>query len=388
MARIPSLAGYSGDANFQGGTSTALSQVVTIAQGPYGKVVPTALNFGSVLLGQTSPTKLAALSNTGLTQLTVSNISISGAFSLSNNSCNNGVKPQTHCNVSVAFTPTALGTQTGTLTFTDNAPDSPQTVSLTGTGSNMATTTTTLASSPRPSSYGQAVTFTAKVTSIVGAPPNGETVSFMEGPAVLGTGSLTDGSASFTSSALSVGPSTVTAVYGGELQIRRQHIEYRDADCEQGRKHDHAGFVVEPVGQSVTFTASVKPQFSGTPTGTVTFKNGTATLATVALSGGVAKYTTAKLAVGTEPITAVYSDSSSFTTNSSGTLSQVVNQAGTTTTLISSLDPSKFGQSVTFTATLKPQFSGTPAGTVTFKDGTTTLDTGALSSGINSPLQR
>ena len=51
-------------------------------------------------------------------------------------------------------------------------------------------TTTVISSSPNPSKYGQAVAFTATVTSSVGAPPNGETVTFMKGKTVLGTGTL------------------------------------------------------------------------------------------------------------------------------------------------------------------------------------------------------
>ncbi len=77
-------------------------------------------------------------------------------------------------------------------------------------------TTTTLTSSPNPSTYGQAVTFTAKVTSKLGAPPDGETVSFMKGKTVLGTGTLSGGSAKFTTSALLVGTTSVTAVYPGD----------------------------------------------------------------------------------------------------------------------------------------------------------------------------
>jgi len=134
-------------------------------------------------------------------------------------------------------------------------------------------------------------------------------------------------------------------------------------------------------GQSVTFTATVSSS-SGTPTGSVTFKDGTTTLATVALSAGVAKYTTATLAVGTHSITAVYGGSTTFSTSTSAAVSQVVNKATTTTALASSLNPSTHGQSVTFTATVKPQYTGTPAGTVTFKDGTTTLGTITLSAGV------
>jgi len=77
-------------------------------------------------------------------------------------------------------------------------------------------TTTTLTSSPNPSTHGQAVTFTAVVASGTGVPPNGATVSFMKGAKVLGTGSLTSGSASFTTAKLPVGTDSITATYGGD----------------------------------------------------------------------------------------------------------------------------------------------------------------------------
>jgi len=77
-------------------------------------------------------------------------------------------------------------------------------------------TTTTLTSSPNPSTYGQAATFTAVVTSSVGTPPDGEAVSFLKGKMVLGTGTISGGSASFTLSTLKVGTTSVRAVYGGD----------------------------------------------------------------------------------------------------------------------------------------------------------------------------
>jgi uncharacterized repeat protein (TIGR03803 family) len=79
-----------------------------------------------------------------------------------------------------------------------------------------ATTTTALSSSPNPSQSGQAVTFTAVVASTFGTQPDGETVSFMKGKTVLGTGTLSGGSATFTTSTLKVGTTSVTAVYGGD----------------------------------------------------------------------------------------------------------------------------------------------------------------------------
>jgi hypothetical protein len=78
---------------------------------------------------------------------------------------------------------------------------------------------TTLSSTPNPSSFEQPVTFTAKVTSTAGTPSKGETISFMAGSTVLGTGTLNNGSASFVTSALPVGATSVTAVYANDSQF-------------------------------------------------------------------------------------------------------------------------------------------------------------------------
>jgi hypothetical protein len=77
--------------------------------------------------------------------------------------------------------------------------------------------------------------------------------------------------------------------------------------------------------QSVTFTAHVIPSIgeTGTPTGTVTFKNGSATLGTVTLSGGAASITT-KLTAGTHQIVANYSGNSTYNPTHSTTLTIVV----------------------------------------------------------------
>jgi uncharacterized repeat protein (TIGR03803 family) len=79
-----------------------------------------------------------------------------------------------------------------------------------------AATAVTLASSPNPSTYGQPVTFIATVTSTKGAPPDGEAITFLNGKTVLGTGTLAGGSAGFTTSALRVGSTSVTAMYEGD----------------------------------------------------------------------------------------------------------------------------------------------------------------------------
>ena len=136
-------------------------------------------------------------------------------------------------------------------------------------------------------------------------------------------------------------------------------------------------------GQSVTFTATVTG--AGTPTGSVTFLDGSTTLGSGTLNGsGKATFVISTLAVGPHSITAVYGGNSTFSGSTSPVLTETVNKANTTTALIASPSSSVFGQSVTFTATISATApgAGTPTGTVTFKDGSTTLGTGTLSGGV------
>ena len=99
-------------------------------------------------------------------------------------------------------------------------------------------------------------------------------------------------------------------------------------------------------------------------------------------ASGAASFTTSTLPVGTNAIKAVYSGDSNFARGTSKAVSQEVSKATTTTALTSSLNPSKVGQSVTFTASVTPQFGGTVKGSVTFYDGATALKTVALSGGV------
>ncbi|AZH29610.1 Ig-like domain repeat protein [Paenibacillus sp. M-152] len=135
------------------------------------------------------------------------------------------------------------------------------------------------------------------------------------------------------------------------------------------------------VEQEVVFTATVsKPSNSpvtAAPTGTVTFKNGESVLGSAPLTVGQATYSVSDLSIGTHQITAVYSGDGAFGTSASAPLGQVVTDAvpkkSTTTTVTSTRNPSTVGQSVTIHATVTGP-SGTPTGTLTFKDGDTVLD--------------
>jgi hypothetical protein len=104
------------------------------------------------------------------------------------------------------------------------------------------------------------------------------------------------------------------------------------------------------VGQLVTFAATVTWTYGRVPNGElVTFYDGTNAMGTGATVSGVATFTTSSLSGKTHTIKATYTGDSAFLP-SSGTVTQVVNKYTTTTSLRSSLNPSKFGQAVTFTA--------------------------------------
>jgi hypothetical protein len=261
---------------------------------------------------------------------------------------------------------------------------------------NKTNTSSAVTSSLNPSVYGQSVTFTAVVSPVVsGAGTPSGMVTFKDGSTTLGTGNLVPfngaGLATFTSSSLAVvvPGHPITAVYGGDINFGGSTSLTLTQVVTQASTSTTVSPSLNPsaYGQSVTFTAKVSPQYANIPTGTVTFKDGSTALGTAALDGnGNAALTINTLAVtpNAHPITAVYGGDASFTNSTSPAVSQTVSQASTTTTLKSSLNPSAYGQSVTFTATVSPQYANTATGTVTFKDGVTALGTAALDGNGNA----
>jgi Bacterial Ig-like domain (group 3)/FG-GAP-like repeat len=80
-------------------------------------------------------------------------------------------------------------------------------------------TTTVLTSSQNPAIAGQSVTFTATVSSTIGAPPDGETVTFKQNGSVIGTATTVNGVATFSTSSLPTGKSNIRAGYAGDKSI-------------------------------------------------------------------------------------------------------------------------------------------------------------------------
>ena len=104
---------------------------------PTANLSPPSMTFASQALGTTSSAQAVTLTNSGGTTLNITSIALTGAnasdFAQTNN-CGASVAAGTNCTISVTFTPAASGTRTAAVTLTDNTAGSPQTVSLSGTG--------------------------------------------------------------------------------------------------------------------------------------------------------------------------------------------------------------------------------------------------------------
>ncbi|MGA2590178.1 MAG: Ig-like domain repeat protein [Bryobacteraceae bacterium] len=252
-------------------------------------------------------------------------------------------------------------------------------------------TRTVLASSLNPAKAGQPVTFTAKVTGQSSGVPTG-TVAFQQGGTTFGTASLVKGQASITMAFTNAngGTKPITAVYLGSPAYQAS----TSAAIKQAAKKDDSISTTTTIqssgspslaGQPVTFTATVSPSDGTTvPDGeAVTFYDGLNAIGTGATASGVAIFTTSSLAQGNHPMTATYAGDSTYQSSTSATLTQIVNLTTTSTTLTSSANPSAWGESVTFTATVKPgSGTGTPTGNVTFRNGTTIVSSATLASGV------
>jgi hypothetical protein len=243
-------------------------------------------------------------------------------------------------------------------------------------------TTTSVSSSLNPAPSGKPITFTAVVAPKLSGTPTG-TVTFKDGTTILGTKTLSGGKAAFSTSSLASGSHNITAIYDGATYFTTSTSSALAEKIANTTTTKVASSKNPSIfGQPVTFTATVTHTGTGTPTGTVTFKDGGSVLGTATLSGGIAKFATATLTVATHTITAIYAGTPNFAGSTSPALSQVVDRANSTTTLKSSMNPSKSGKSVTFTATVKTSTDGTLAGTVNFVDNGTSLGSRTLSDGF------
>jgi RHS repeat-associated protein len=242
-------------------------------------------------------------------------------------------------------------------------------------------TTTALTSSANPATQGSSVTFTATVA---GTNPSGNVTFYSYGTSI-GTAALSAGVATLPVTYASPGSRPVYAAYAGDaVNAASQSATLTQAVKSTATVALAASPNPATQGASVTLTATIAG-FS--PTGTVTFNDSTpgatANWGPVTIASGKATTTASFSMAGTHTLTAIYSgDGNNFGANSL-TTSEVItatSAAATTTTLTASTPTPPIGSPTTLTATVAG--GSTPTGTVTFKDGSTTIAcAGTLASG-------
>jgi hypothetical protein len=353
---------YSGDS--QTTTSSSVQYVLVVSP----------LNTATALMGSPATTNFGDLVT--LTATVTGGLNASGTVTFKN-----GGVPIAGSPVSLTGNVAVLhlialpaGSNAITATYSGDNNNLTSTSGVTTQVVNKVTSTTALLAGPTPVVFGQTVSMTATVTSPL---PQGGTIQFFDGGTVISAQPPNGGgSASFSTSALSTGSHSLSAVYSGDVSHFGSSSLAVQVNVNQ--VPTTTTLIVSPnpakFGLPVTFSATVN---NAAATGKVTFTGNLSTLGSATLAGGNAALSTSTLASGTYSIVAVYSGDANDVTSASAPVSLTVGQPPVA--LVSSQNPSPAGQSVTFTATVT---GNAPSGTVTFLDGANTLMDEPLSGGV------
>ena len=365
---------YGGDSNFAAATSPAVTQTVnrastmtTLASSTNPSLVSVAVTFTAnveaLAPGAGRPTGTVTFLD-GATVIGTDTLNASGIARVTASALASG----TH----------AITASYGTTTsFAGSAsPMLSQVVNQQGVS-------VTMTSSLNPSTFGATVMVSARVVSSASTTPTG-IVSFLDGATVAGTGTLDNtGTATFATASFAGGRHTLTARYegdpshtGGSTAMLLQIVDPAATSTTIRSTTNPSTY-----GQPITLTATAASNVAGNRTGAITFRDGATTLGVVAVNAaGAAALTTAALRATSHAITAAYSGDVNFAASTSLAFGQVVARSATTTTLLSSSNPSLATTNVTFTASVAAVApgAGVPGGSVTFRDGATNLGVGAL----------
>ncbi len=361
---------YGGDGDFAGSSGTAAQQISTSATTTTLNATPNPSSLNQTV---TLTASVAGQYN--------GKLGGSVAFTQGSTVLGNAAPVGGKASITYAFT--VVGTFPVIATYSGDSNDGGSVSAAVNQTVGNITTKTVLATSGSPAYVGQAVTFTATVTPTTGTVPDGESVTFYDGTASIGTGTTKGGAAALAISTLAVGTHSMTATYGGDSTYGTSTSKAVSQVISLNPSTTTLGASLNPstYGQAVTFTAKVAPgSGSGTPTGTVTFKNGSAVIGSVGLVNGVAALTPSSLAAGSLSIAASYGGDGTFG-SSSGALTQTVTEATTTTTLSATPNPSSLSQNVVFTATVTGVYAGKLTGSVSFLNGSKVLGSSTLANG-------
>ena len=363
------------------GNSPQVAHAYGTAIGVAVAVAPSSLTFATQVVGTTSASQIVTITNGQAVTLDFSGISVSSGFTLTN-SCGPSLAAGAACTLSVSFAPTSPGSQTGTITISDNTSGSPQLVNLSGVA--FYATTATLSSSLNPSLSGQAVTLSTRVSSSNGIPAG--KVVFRDGNLVLSSPSLDkNGAASFQASAFGVGEHKLGVRYYGNTNYDpstatlNQFVKVLSSVTVTSATPNPAVY-----GQPVTLTANVATA-SGVPvpSGSVGFDAQTKPLGTAILDvSGNASFQASATALGSGPnsVTAHYGGNPDYLAAVSAPYLLTVTPAPTTASLSVAPNPATIGGTITMTAKVSSGNGLLPSGNFRFLDGLTVIATVAVDS--------
>jgi len=341
-----------------------------------------AFQFATMRVSKVSAIQTEGLENDGNADMTLAAPTlVNGALDPTTTNCTSGavVSSDTFCDLGVEFAPTVIGNPaTGSITVNTDAVNTPAIISLSGEVLSVEPTSVALTSSANPSLIGALVTFTATVTSdsttLTG------TMIFLDGATQLCSVSLNaKGAATCAIYNLALGQHAITASYSGDALDEASISSPLNQVVKQCATLTLAASPNPSiVTGAVTLTATaVAP--TGTPTGSVTFYDGTTAIGSANLNtSGIAPFATTTLTAATHTLTAQYAGDATNATALSNAVSEVVNLATTSTTLGSSNANASVGTAITFTATVASSNGPLPTGAVQFTDGTTVLGSGTL----------
>lgn len=135
----------------------------------FAGVMPAALSFSGQIINTTSAAQTITVKNTSVASLSSISITPSGSTDFGvRNTCGTSLNSGKSCTIGVTFAPTATGNAAGTITITDNAPDSPQSVPLTGNGTDFSLGAASGASTSATVTAGQMATYNLQVNPVSG----------------------------------------------------------------------------------------------------------------------------------------------------------------------------------------------------------------------------
>ena len=348
------VAVYSGDSNYGSSTSPGLTQ--TVNKKTTTTTVSSSLDPSTVGEAITYTAKVSPAAATGTIEFKQAGVTIPGcaaqAISADTAKCNAGDPAAGgHWIVAVYSGDSNYGSST--------SPGLTQTV-------NKKTTTTTVSSSLDPSTVGEAITYTAKVSPAAAT----GTIEFKQaGVTIPGCGARTmsAGTAKCNAGDPAAGGHWIVAVYSGDSNYGSSTSPGLTQTVNKKTTTTTVSSSLDPstVGEAITYTAKVSPAAA---TGTIEFKQAGVTIpgcAAQAISADTAKCNAGDPAAGGHWIVAVYSGDSNYGSSTSPGLTQTVNKKTTTTTVSSSLDPSTVGEAITYTAKVSPINA---TGTIAFKE--------------------